>query len=72
MNDRDLETLAGRVERCGTLTRAIRALRWCREWPAGHADRPAQPGFVRDFEKAHGPLPASAERIMAEFQPEDA
>ncbi|MGE4183075.1 MAG: hypothetical protein AB7J34_24925 [Limisphaerales bacterium] len=43
---------------------ALRAYRWALEWPQGHADRPPVPEHVRAFESAHGPLPASAERVL--------
>ena len=70
MNDIDLGTLVGRVTRCRDLARALRAWRHCCEWPTGHPDAPRMPAHVAAFENAHGPLPASAERIMREFQPE--
>lgn len=49
--------------------RALRAFRWSMEWPQGNAERPTMPDHVREFERANGALPASAERVLAETHP---
>lgn len=57
------------TQRIGKLTqtiRALRVLRWSREWPQGHTDRPQAPRWVKAWEEQHGPAPESAERFLEE------
>lgn len=60
-------TDSDRLARCSTVLKAIRVSQWCKEWPSGHSDAPNRPRFVREFEDAHGEAPASAERVLREF-----
>lgn len=59
-----VQSAIGDVDRIILECRALRAYRWSMEWPQSHADRPAMPRHVAEFEHAHGQLPASAERVL--------
>jgi hypothetical protein len=61
MNDIDQ-----RISKITQTIRALRVLRWSREWPQGHADRPQAPAWVKAWEREHGTAPASAERFLEE------
>ena len=61
----EIPELSSRLSALVNVCRAIRVRRWCLEWPRGHAERPRPPGFVAEFERVHGPAPASAERVLA-------
>lgn len=60
-------TDSDRLARCSSILRAIRVIRWCVGWPNGHPDAPNRPRFVLEFEDQHGEVPASAERVLREF-----
>ena len=53
-----------RISRLVTLARAIRVLRASLEYPVGHPERVKLPPWVGEWERQHGPAPASAEQIL--------
>ncbi len=53
-----------RIARLALGIQALKVLRWRWQWPPGHSDAPPTPDWVADFEAAHGPAPASADRVL--------
>ena len=52
------------LDQCLETVKAMRVLRFTREYPLGHSESPRRPEFVRAWEAKHGPAPASAERYL--------
>ncbi len=65
MNRTQLSTLLVRLADCIDILKALRVSRHFSEWPPGHPEAPnPRPRHVREFEQSHGPVPASAERLL--------
>lgn len=62
-----LQDACVRVARLKHIVRASRVLKASMEYPVGHSQRCLLPRFVAEWERDHGPAPASAERFLETF-----